>query len=149
MGRGRFPPTPPLGSIGRIGQAEARSAWSNSCTDYDAESGQDSVEGTADELATGQRLEAQLGKPLKESPHVGAEFVDDLGRSYDALGTPKASQFWNEKQFLNSIDGHLLKSNNFTVIDLTGFTPAQIAAVNKHLATLTPDQLARIIKIGF
>jgi RHS repeat-associated protein len=104
---------------------------------------------SADELATGQRLEAQLGKPLKESPHVGAEFVDDLGRSYDALGTPKASQFWNEKQFLNSIDGHLLKSNNFTVIDLTGFTPAQIAAVTKHLATLTPAQLARIIKIGF
>jgi hypothetical protein len=104
---------------------------------------------SAEELATGQRLEAQLGKSLKESPHVGAEFVDDLGRSYDALGTPKASQFWNEKQFLNSIDGHLLKSNNFTVIDLTGFTPAQIAAVNKHLATLTPAQLARIIKIGF
>ena len=33
MGRGRFPPTPPLGSIGRIGQAEDRSAGSNSCTD--------------------------------------------------------------------------------------------------------------------
>ena len=100
-----------------------------------------------DELATGRRLEAQLGRPLKESPHVGAEFVDDLGRSYDALGTSKASQFWNEKQFVNSIDGHLLKSNNFTVIDLTGFTQAQIAAVKNHLATLTPEQLARIITI--
>jgi hypothetical protein len=104
---------------------------------------------TADELATGQRLEAQLGKPLKESPHEGAEFVDELGQAYDALGVPGASKFWNEKQFLNSIDKHLLKSDNITVIDLTGFTPAQVAAVNRHLATLTAEQLARIIKMGF
>lgn len=104
---------------------------------------------TPEELVTGQRLESQLGKTLRESPHIGAEYVDDLGRSYDALGTPNASKFWNQKEFLASIDGHLLKSNDFTVIDLTGFTPAQIAAVNSHLATLTPAQLSRIIRIGF
>ncbi len=104
---------------------------------------------TADELATGQRLEAQLGKSLKESPHIGAEYVDELGRTYDALGKPVASKFWDQKKFLASIDDHLLKSTDFTVIDLTGFTPAQIAAVNSHLATLSPAQLARIIRIGF
>jgi RHS repeat-associated protein len=104
---------------------------------------------TPEELVTGQRLESQLGKTLRESPHIGAEYVDDLGRSYDALGTPNASKFWSQKKFLASIDGHLLKSNDFTVIDLTGFTPAQIAAVNSHLATLTTAQLARIIRIGF
>jgi len=102
-----------------------------------------------DELATGQRLEAKLGKSLTESPHTGAEYIDDLGKTYDALGVPRASQFWNESKFLKSIDGHLLKSNNFTVIDLTGFTPSQIAAVERHLATLTPEQLARIMRIGF
>jgi len=75
--------------------------------------------------------------------------VDDLGRTYDALGRPAASIFWNERQFLNSIDQHLLKSNDFTVIDLTGFAPSQIAAVRRHLATLSPAQLAKIIRIGF
>jgi hypothetical protein len=103
---------------------------------------------SADELATGQRLATQLGKSLKESPHVGADYVDDLGRSYDALGgfDPK---FFNEKSFLRQIDKHLLKSNDFTVIDLTGFSQAQIDAVRRHLSTLSSEQLKRIIQIGF
>jgi len=102
-----------------------------------------------DELATGQRLEQLLGKSLKESPHVGAEYVDDLGRTYDALGTPAASQYWNAKKFFKSIDGHLLKSNDFTVIDLTGFTPTQIAEVKNYLSGLSKAQLDKIIRIGF
>ena len=39
----------------------------------------------ADELRIGQRLDQLLGKVLRESPHVGAEYIDDLGRAYDAL----------------------------------------------------------------
>ncbi len=103
---------------------------------------------SADELATGQRLEAQLGITLKESAHLGADYVDDLGRSYDALGgfDPK---FWNEKSFLRQIDKHLRKSNDFTVIDLTGFSQTAIEAVRRHLSTLSSDQLKRIIQIGF
>jgi hypothetical protein len=66
-------------------------------------------------LATGERLSKQLGIPLKESPHAGAEFVDDLGRTYDALGRPAASKFWNPKAFFKSIDAHLLKSNDLLV----------------------------------
>ena len=49
-----------------------------------------------------------------ESEHVGAEYIDNLGRTYDAVGQPGASQFWNEEQFLKSIDDHLLKSNDTT-----------------------------------
>ena len=103
---------------------------------------------SADELATGARLEAQLGKSLKESTHLGADYVDDLGRSYDALGgfDPK---FFNEKRFLLQIDKHLRKSNDFTVIDLTGFSQAQIDAVRRHLSTLSPEQIKSIIQIGF
>ena len=104
---------------------------------------------SSDELATGRRLEALLGKTLKESPNEGAEYIDELGRSYDALGTPNASKFWNENQFLRSIDRHLLKSNDFTVIDLTGFSEAQINAVRSHLLTLTSEQLSHVIRIGF
>jgi RHS repeat-associated protein len=102
-----------------------------------------------DEVATGLRAEAQFGVRLEESAHVGADFVDDLGRSYDALGTPSAAINWNETDFLNSIDRHLLKSNDFTIIDLTGFTQGQIDLVNGHLSTLSPEQLAKIKRIGF
>jgi RHS repeat-associated protein len=101
------------------------------------------------ELATGQRLEALLGKTLRESPHRGAEYIDDLGKTYDAFGHPNASKFWNPKEFFRSLDRHLLKSNDFTVIDLTGFDPAHIAAVQKYLAGLSPERLATIIRIGF
>jgi hypothetical protein len=80
MGRGRFPPTPPLGSIGRIGQAEDRSAGSNSCTDYGAESGQHSVEGTvvpvvswSDQLLRPLRLKATLDRLRLPGPRPHAE----------------------------------------------------------------------------
>jgi len=104
---------------------------------------------SAAEQATAGRLMRQTGIELRESAHVGAEYVDAVGRTYDALGTPAASQFWNAKQFNNSIGSHLLKSNDFTVIDLTGFTSGQIAEVNTYLGTLSEVQRARIIKVGF
>ena len=44
---------------------------------------------TADELATGRRLEARLGKPVNESQHVGAEYTDESGLTYDALRRSK------------------------------------------------------------
>jgi hypothetical protein len=101
------------------------------------------------EQATAARLQAQTGLKLRESPHRGAEFIDDLGRTYDALGNPKASQFWNEKRFLNSIDNHLLKSNDFTVIDLTGFTQQQFTVVRNYVDGLPQASQAKIIRIGF
>lgn len=107
---------------------------------------------SAAEQATAARLQ-QLpqfaGRTFSESPHVGAEFVDDLGRSYDALGTPAASARWNQGQFLRSIDSHLLKSNDFTVVDLTGFTSDQAGVVSGYLDSLSPASQARIVRIGF
>jgi hypothetical protein len=89
------------------------------------------------------------GRTFKESPHAGAEYVDDLGRSYDALGRPEASQFWDEGSFLDSIDTHLLKSNHYTVVDLTYFTPDQIATVRAYIDALPAKQQAKIVRIGF
>ena len=97
---------------------------------------------------SGQRLEDLLGKPLKESPHEGAEFVDAAGTTYDALGKPAASKYWNPEKFFKAIEGHLVKSNDFTVIDLTGFTPSQIAEVKNFLDGLSQAQLDKIIRIG-
>ncbi|MBI3463317.1 MAG: hypothetical protein HY000_09695, partial [Planctomycetes bacterium] len=104
---------------------------------------------TKAEQATAFRLGRKLGIRLKESRHDGAEYIDDLGRSYDALGNPRASEFWNQSQFFKAIDDHLLKSNDFTVIDMTGFTRKQIAAVRAYVDSLPAAQRAKIIGVGF
>jgi len=101
------------------------------------------------EQATAARLQAQTGLRLRESPHVGSEYVDDLGRTYDALGDPIASRFWDELQFLRSIDRNILKSNDFTFIDMTGFTQQQIDVVRNHVNGLPQASQAKIMRIGF
>jgi hypothetical protein len=67
----------------------------------------------------------------------------------NALGDTIASRFWDEQQFLGSIDSHLLKSNDFTVIDMTGFTQQQIDVVRNHVNGLPQASQAKIIRIGF
>jgi hypothetical protein len=101
------------------------------------------------ELETGKRLSRKLGVPLKEGSHVGEEFVDPAGKTYDAFGVPAAAMYWNEKEFMNGLQHHLLKSVDFIVIDLTGFSPEQVAVVERHLSTLPPTKLSKIIRIGF
>jgi RHS repeat-associated protein len=104
------------------------------------------------EQATAARLQELpefAGRTFTESPHVGAEYVDDLGRTYDAMGEPAASTYWNETEFLRSIDRHIVKSNDFTVIDLSGFTPEQVAAVTRYVDSLSPEAQATIVRIGF
>lgn len=104
---------------------------------------------TQAEQATAARLQQQRNVLLRESLHDGAEYIDEFGKTYDQMGNPRASQFWNETEFLSAIDDHLHKSNNFTVIDLTGFTDAQITAVRNYIGTLAPTAQAKIIRIGF
>jgi hypothetical protein len=77
------------------------------------------------------------------------EYTDNAGRVYDQMGDPKASQYWNEASFLKSIRDHLNKSIDYVVIDLNGFSVEQAGAVNRFLGTLTPQELSRIIRIGF
>ncbi len=104
---------------------------------------------SANEVATGERLSNHLGVPLTESEHVGAEYVDDLGRSFDALGHPAASTYWNPDKFFRSIDAHLLKSNDFTAVDVTGFSAAHKLEVAAYLDGLPAAAQARIIRLGF
>lgn len=101
------------------------------------------------EQETAKRFQVQERMKLDESPHKGAEYIDDAGHSYDQLGHPRASQFWNKDEFLDSIDSHLLKSNNFTIIDLTGFTPQQIEIVRKYIQSLSQELQDRILTVGF
>jgi hypothetical protein len=55
--------------------------------------------------------------------------------------------WWRHDRGLKaSIDHHLLKGNTFTVIDMTGYTPEQIAQVKGYVDTLPS---ARIVRVGF
>jgi Pretoxin HINT domain len=103
----------------------------------------------AEQATAGRLLQQQPGLVLTESPHPGSEYVDQFGRTYDALGSPAASQFWNPEEFLSSIDSHLLKSNDFTVVDLTGFSGEQINVVTDFINSLPQASQAKIIRIGF
>jgi RHS repeat-associated protein len=96
-----------------------------------------------------QALSSSKGLTFTESAHVGAEVVDNSGRSYDFLGDPAASAYFSERRFTQSIANHLRKSNDFTVVDLTGFTEAQQGAVSSYLDSLPASEQARLIRIGF
>ena len=96
------------------------------------------------ELDTGTRL-ARLGHDIAVSEHVGAEFVSAAGKTFDALGTPEAYKFWNEAEFLSSIDRHLSKSVDFTVIDLKGASKAQMRAIKAHVGSLAKELKDRLM----
>ncbi len=108
---------------------------------------------TPGEQATAARLLQSpdfTGGSLTETPNASSDFTDANGKTYDALGTLSASANFNQDQFLASIDSHLLKSNDFTVIDLTGFTQDKVNIVNNHLNNLPPNlQNQPIIRLGF
>lgn len=82
-------------------------------------------------------------------PDPGYDWHDDLGHHYDALGDGTKSQYFRLDQFKNSIDRHLLKSNDFTVVDMTGYTDQQVSDVREHVDQLPPESRAKIIRVGF
>jgi hypothetical protein len=100
------------------------------------------------EVATGQAAEQQLGHSLYESPNAGADFVDSLGNTYDALLEPAVANNWNWAQIEAQINRHLMKAN-YTIIDSRGLTPAQLAQLRNHINGLSAAQQAQIITIGF
>lgn len=82
-------------------------------------------------------------------PDPGHDWTDDQGRTYDALGDGSKAQYFQLAQFTRSIDSHLLKSNDYTVIDVTGYTPTQIAAIKSYVDSLPSEKTAKIIRVGF
>jgi hypothetical protein len=106
------------------------------------------------EQRTAQRLTDHPnfdGRTFKGVPgkDPGYDWVDDLGRKYDALGDGTKSQYMKLDQFTKSIDHHLLKGNDFTIIDMTGYTTDQISAVKQYVDALPAAKQAMIIRVGF
>ena len=70
------------------------------------------------ERATAARLSADgafTGRTFKgvPPPDPGYDWIDDLGRTYDALGDGTKSQYLKVDDFTDSIKHHLLKGNDF------------------------------------
>ncbi|MFD0366934.1 RHS repeat-associated core domain-containing protein [Streptomyces sp. NPDC127114] len=81
------------------------------------------------------------------------EYIDSLGRTYDQIGNPEASKFWERpgapQKFYRSIDGHLNKSMDFTLIDLTGFSEKSKSDIAGYVDALPPSLREKIVRIGF
>lgn len=103
---------------------------------------------SAAERDTGERLGKLLGSELREGAHVGEEYlVAGTTKTIDAMGQPRAYQFWNEKQFINAIDDHLRKAVDYVAIDLKGASKAQIKVVTDYVNKLPKEQQARVIYV--
>lgn len=103
------------------------------------------------ERATAERVAARpefKGRTFRAPPppDPGFDWVDDLGRTYDAMGDGMKAKHVNLADFKESIVHHLRKGNNFTVIDLTGFEPDQISTVRAYVDALANPS---IIRVGF
>jgi hypothetical protein len=100
---------------------------------------------TAERVATRAEFRGRAFRALPP-PDPGFDWIDDLGRTFDAMGDGTTSQYFNLKKFKASIDHHLRKGNTFTVIDMTGYTIDQISAVRAYVDTLPASG---IIRVGF
>lgn len=82
-------------------------------------------------------------------PDPGHDWIDDLGRTYDQMGDGTRAQYLNIGKFEDAILSHLRKSNDFTVIDLTGYSDEQISAIREFVDSVPLPQQGKIIRIGF
>jgi hypothetical protein len=103
---------------------------------------------TAERLTTNPEFDGRTFD-APPPPDPGYDWTDDLGRTYDAMGDGTKSRYFNLQQFTSSIDSHLLKGNDFTLIDMTGYTPEQIAAVKAYVDGLPAPSQALIRRVGF
>jgi len=101
------------------------------------------------EGAAGVRFEQATGIGLHRSTDVAFDWVDDLGRTYDAVG-PAPAQYFDPISFNRAVDTHIGKKGlNTVVVDVTGLRAGQIAAVRQHVASLPSADQARIVGLGF
>jgi hypothetical protein len=82
-------------------------------------------------------------------PDPGHDWVDDLGRTYDAMGDGTRAKHLRLPAFTRSIDHHLNKGNDFTVIDLTGYSREQVIEIGDYVNALPPEKRATIVRVGF
>jgi hypothetical protein len=91
------------------------------------------------EMETANRVEQELGVTLERSTDPQVDWVDPAsGKTYDAVGNFDSKYF--DQQWPNlqvRIMDHLAKAD-FVPIDVTKFTPAQVAQVEQFIQNLGP-----------
>jgi RHS repeat-associated protein len=100
------------------------------------------------EAQVATRLESQLGRRLSRDLSGAADWVDDLGRTFDAVG-PIPSQHFNLQSVTNSIGSHLNKQGlNKVVVDLSGLSSSQASQVSRYISNLPSSQANKIMILG-
>lgn len=87
------------------------------------------------EAETALRIERERGVTLTRAPADShADWIDGAGRSYDAVGN-FPPQFFDRQwpQFSYQMERHLGKAD-FVPVDVSQFTPAQIARIEAFIA---------------
>ncbi|MFG1654506.1 WXG100 family type VII secretion target [Micromonospora sp. NPDC049275] len=86
------------------------------------------------EAETATRLEQHLGVTLRRAPtESSADWVDEAGRTYDAVGNFPAQFFerqWPQLQY--QIERHLDKAD-LVPVDVSRFTPEQVARIERFI----------------
>ncbi|KAA0018528.1 hypothetical protein [Antrihabitans cavernicola] len=102
-------------------------------------------------LRRAQEAHPELELRAVENERDG-EYEDKDGNTYDQMGNPATSEHWSprvEQSFEDSVQWHLLKSNDGTMIDLTGFSEESKTAIKEYLDSLPSEQQEKILRIGF
>ncbi len=100
------------------------------------------------EAESAKRL-AELVGSLSRDPSGDFDWVDQSGRTYDAVGPIPRAEYFNSVSFNAQIDRHLLKQGlDYVVIDLSNLTPEQRAGVQSQVDGLPIVQQSRIIVVG-
>jgi hypothetical protein len=97
------------------------------------------------EADTGLRVEQERGMTLSRSPDAsGPDWIGSDGKTYDAVGNFDGKYFDQQWQNLqNQIVKHLDKAD-YVPVDVSQFTPAQIAQVKQFIGPLGP----RVFTVG-
>lgn len=99
------------------------------------------------------RLSKQLGSTLLESAHVGEEVRGVGAGTTKTIDVTGHGNFYKDpgfklSQFFAAIKRHVLKSSDYTAIDLKGATKEQISAITNYVNTLDKNLRDKIIYIA-
>lgn len=91
------------------------------------------------------------GRTFRKSADESYDFVDSKGFKYDALGAGARAQYQTiDRSFLDQITRHINKQGlDYTIIDMTGYSPAQIRVVRMYVDLYHGTDAHRILRIGF
>jgi len=97
------------------------------------------------EVATILRLEKETARSFKRSTAPGADFEDDFGRTWDAIGSDVDDHFFNYDRFVARLKRKLeVAAADRYVLDLTLLREDNASRVLTYFWTLPTEQQARV-----